>query len=167
MIDRPIFYYHYPNEPEKNRPYFYGNRYYFFNCHRTGGDFAWHADNLALWPQGLNPDDVDATWTFDGKWDPESTKAPEAVKFEIQNDSLLVLFFNELLCVRHKPVLQTYTGKKLTYREGQGRDILSFKCDQPVLEKDLESPVLIISGEILGNTATLSERKISVLHLAQ
>lgn len=167
MTDKPVYYYHYPKEPEKNRPYFYGNRYYYFNCHRTGGDYSWHADNLVSWPHGLKPDDVDAEWTFDGQWSPESTKAPGAVKFEIKGDSLLWIYFNELLCVRGKPVLQTSTGSKLIFREGQGRDILSFAGDRPITEKDLKSPVRIISGELLGNTATVSERRISVLHLAQ
>ncbi|MBN1143334.1 MAG: hypothetical protein JXA72_02885 [Bacteroidales bacterium] len=167
MINKPVFYHHYPKEPEKNRPYFYGNRYFYFNCHRTGGDYDWHADNLTSWPHGIKPDDVDAEWAFDGKWSPESTRAPEVVKFEIKGDSLVLLFFNELLCVRGKPVLQTSAGKKLTFREGQGRDILSFTCNQVITEKDFESPIAFFSGEILGNTATVSERKISLLHLAQ
>lgn len=167
MTDKPVYYYHYPKEPDKNRPYFYGDRYFYFNCHRTGGDYAWHADNLTSWPQGLIPDDVDAAWAFDGKWSPESTKAPEAIMFEIRNNSTLEVFFDELLCVRGKPVLSTSTGKKLTFREGQGRDILSFTSDQEIAPKDFALPVSVISGEILGNFATVSERKISMLHLAQ
>lgn len=41
----------------------WGKRVYYYNCHRTGGDYAWHADNLKIDPKIIN-----TNWTFDGKW---------------------------------------------------------------------------------------------------
>ena len=49
-------------------------RKYFHNCHREGGDFAWHQDRL---PESVTVDQITAAWTFDGKWDAESTTLPE------------------------------------------------------------------------------------------
>jgi len=49
-------------------PLVWGERYYYANVHRTGGDYAWHADNLP----GVREEDVTAAWTFGGRWDPRS-----------------------------------------------------------------------------------------------
>ncbi len=54
---------------EAMRPFF--ERKYFHNCHRDGGDYPWHADNLATAPNAPSPDAITPAWTFDGKWDPE------------------------------------------------------------------------------------------------
>lgn len=48
----------------------WGKRVYYFNCHREGGDYAWHANNF---PAGLEVTMVNARWAFDDKWDPAST----------------------------------------------------------------------------------------------
>jgi len=45
-------------------------RYYYSNVHRDDGDFAWHADNLPV-----RDEDVTATWTFGGRWDPATIPA--------------------------------------------------------------------------------------------
>ena len=166
MDDKPILHYVYPDEPEKNRPYFFGDRYYFYNSHRANGDYTWHRDNIASWPGKLQPVDIDANWTFNGKWDPESEKAPLLTGYKILDNTVL-LFFDELLCVRGKVKLKTATGIVLEYHEGNGRDIISFKSDQSPGEKDFRSPLTLIEGEIIGNTASAKERPISVLYLQQ
>lgn len=43
----------------------WGKRVYYHNCHRKGGDYAWHKDNL-----NIPVSDVTVAWTFDGKWKP-------------------------------------------------------------------------------------------------
>lgn len=49
----------------------WGRRVYYFNCHRTGGDYAWHRDNLAAAPGAPAADQVTPAWLFKGRWEPE------------------------------------------------------------------------------------------------
>jgi pectinesterase len=49
----------------------WGRRVYYHNCHRTGGDFAWHKDNLNSAKSGIQPKDITANWVFKNKWQPE------------------------------------------------------------------------------------------------
>jgi pectinesterase len=51
----------------------WGDRHYYYNCHRQGGDFAWFKDNLETAATAPKQNDITAKWTFDGKWDPEET----------------------------------------------------------------------------------------------
>ncbi len=57
MADAPI--YHVSSSPDPK----WGHRVYFKNCHRTGGDYAWHKDNSPIEPKNMTID-----WVFDGKW---------------------------------------------------------------------------------------------------
>ena len=47
----------------------WGKRVNYFNCHRKGGDYTWHADNLKIDPKSITID-----WTFEGKWQPVMNK---------------------------------------------------------------------------------------------
>ena len=48
----------------------WGERVYYFNCHRSGGtDYTWYADNL---PPGLAANKITLTWLFNNKWHPET-----------------------------------------------------------------------------------------------
>jgi pectin methylesterase-like acyl-CoA thioesterase len=49
----------------------WGERIYYYNCKREGGDFAWHKNNFSS--SGYLPDvsKITAEWAFNGKWDPE------------------------------------------------------------------------------------------------
>lgn len=49
----------------------WGQRVYFFDCHREGGDSGWLADNLDASDEAPEFHGVTAKWTFDEKWDPE------------------------------------------------------------------------------------------------
>ena len=51
----------------------WGERVYFFNCHKEGGDYSWHADNLLRAPDSPDASQINAAWTFAGKWSPEQT----------------------------------------------------------------------------------------------
>ena len=54
----------------------WGRRVYYYNCHRKGGDYAWHKDNLNTASGNIKPSDITINWTFKGKWHPdEITKA--------------------------------------------------------------------------------------------
>ncbi len=66
MADRPIY------GADAPDPRQWGERYYFANAHRDGGDYAWFADNLHTADGAPRDEDVTATWTFGGRWDPAS-----------------------------------------------------------------------------------------------
>ena len=48
----------------------WGNRVYFFNCHRSGGDFAWFKNNLQTSLQHISPEEINANWVFANRWNP-------------------------------------------------------------------------------------------------
>ncbi|MDB5193583.1 MAG: hypothetical protein JWQ96_3146 [Segetibacter sp.] len=48
----------------------WGRRVYYLNCHRKGGDYNWHKDNLHLAGSSLQAKDITADWVFKGKWKP-------------------------------------------------------------------------------------------------
>lgn len=68
MADRHIYA---PQSPNLV-PWVWGERHYFYNCHREGGDYAWFADNLDSAEGSPKAEEITARWTFDGKWDPEA-----------------------------------------------------------------------------------------------
>jgi pectinesterase len=49
----------------------WGKRVYYYNCHRDGGDYAWHKNNLDAAPGNVTAEQLTANWTFEGKWFPE------------------------------------------------------------------------------------------------
>lgn len=46
----------------------WGRRVYYYNCHRVGGDYRWHTNNL---PPGINAEDITTRWLFKNKWNPD------------------------------------------------------------------------------------------------
>jgi len=71
MADRPFY-----RPPSSPRPWAWGDRHYFHGCHREGGDYAWFADNLAAAEGSPDAAEIDARWTFGGRWDPERAMPP-------------------------------------------------------------------------------------------
>ena len=68
MADKPFY-----RPTSSMRPWKWGDRHFYYNCHRVGGDYVWFADNLASVPGLPKEGDIDARWTFDGQWNPEET----------------------------------------------------------------------------------------------
>jgi pectinesterase len=50
----------------------WGRRVYYFNCHREGGDYAWHQDNLATAMGSPKAESINAEWVFK-TWNPAGT----------------------------------------------------------------------------------------------
>jgi pectinesterase len=75
MADRPFI-----RPASSPGPWKWGDRHYFFNCHRDGGDYRWFADNLETAEGSPRPAEVTARWTFGGRWDPEASM-PEILPF--------------------------------------------------------------------------------------
>lgn len=47
----------------------WGQRIYYYNCHRDGGnDFSWYANHL---PAGIQANDITTKWVFGSRWEPE------------------------------------------------------------------------------------------------
>lgn len=67
MADKPIY-----RPPTSSTPFKWGERYYYFNCHREGGDYKWFKDNLSFAPDSPDQKEITAEWTFAGKWNPEA-----------------------------------------------------------------------------------------------
>jgi pectinesterase len=70
MADEYIFRQTYPYNPLQNCPNLWGDRAYYHNCHRTGGDYPWHKNNLRTAQGSPRPEDITPAWTFGGRWDP-------------------------------------------------------------------------------------------------
>ncbi len=67
LADRPIFL----ASPAES--YQWGARHYYSSCRREGGDYAWFADNLGTAEGAPREEEIDARWTFGGRWDPEAS----------------------------------------------------------------------------------------------
>ncbi|MCB9247585.1 MAG: pectin esterase [Ignavibacteriales bacterium] len=76
MADVPIFWPVSPNATE----WTWGERHYFYNSHRIGGDYDWFKNNLTEAENSPSPEEVNAKWTFSGKWDPEK-EMPSVLPF--------------------------------------------------------------------------------------
>ena len=89
-------------------------RKYFHHSHRDGGDYAWHDDNLDTYASAagsrtkitddngepdehagtLTAEEITPSWTFDQKWDPESTIGPQITEVDFEDDTIR-LYFSE------------------------------------------------------------------------
>jgi pectinesterase len=138
MSDRPPFRVIYPlsattaptdadrkRNAELDKSNRWGERSYFFDCHREGGDYAWFKDNLPV-----TPETATAAWTFGGAWDPESTAAP-TVRDIAQRENRIAVKFSESVTVRGKPRLLLSGGGSAPYVGGSGTDTLLFDSHQP------------------------------------
>jgi pectinesterase len=104
----------------------WGNRAYFFNSHRDGGDYPWHRDNLAAAPGALRPAQITAKWTFGGKWDPEDPSGP-AVRKVVAVDREITVTFGENVTVKGRPRLRLQDGTLAAYTQGSGTPALNFR----------------------------------------
>lgn len=70
MADKPIY------QPPAPQPVIWGERYYYWDNHRVGSDYAWFRDNLQHASGAPTAAMIGAKWTFGGQWDPENTLPP-------------------------------------------------------------------------------------------
>jgi PelA/Pel-15E family pectate lyase len=66
MADAPV----YLNPSNPQNKIVWGQRVYFFNSHRKGGDYNWHKDNLQEAKGSPKAETITPEWTFAGKWNP-------------------------------------------------------------------------------------------------
>jgi pectinesterase len=152
MIDQQIFRVIYPlnggtptaadiqNNLQHDPTNIWGERNYYFNCHRAGpngekggGDFAFFKDNLAAFSPTLKAEQITAAWTFancPSPWDPESTVGPQIKSIAAQGAQIAVTF-SESVTVKGKPVLRLADHTTGTYASGSGLAVLLFDATNP------------------------------------
>jgi len=104
----------------------WGERSYFYNCHRNGGDFAWFANNLSSAPGSPKPEQITAAWTFNGKWNPENGPGPVIQQLRVKGRQI-ALVFSEPVTVKGKPQLKMCGSGVANYVSGSGGDTLLFE----------------------------------------
>lgn len=70
MIDTPIYIVRYPDST-KNKPVYWGERYYYYNCHREEEDYNWYKNNLEEYDPILESSEINGSWIFNNRWNPE------------------------------------------------------------------------------------------------
>lgn len=158
MSERPIYRVTYPNEPQKERPFNWGPRYYYLNCTSNGNNYDWFNDNLATAAGAPKKTDLTPAWTFDGKWDPESVVGPKLKKYSI-DEKKLILEFDEKVTVIGNPILKSKTGKLFSYKTGGGSDTIQLECESIFKKKDLNGLTIQNDGKLLGTLASVNDRE--------
>ena len=64
MADKPIYLVPTTNTIQ------WGQRIFYYNCHKKGGDYTWFADNLVTSPEKINPLQINTKWVFGSRWNP-------------------------------------------------------------------------------------------------
>nr|WP_319397720.1 pectinesterase family protein [uncultured Carboxylicivirga sp.] len=156
MADKPIYHVTYPNKPEKNRPYFWGDRYYFSGCTSVEQNYTWFADNFKNCSDKIAPKDLSPAWTFNQQWDPENKTFPYLTKVKFLNEHNILLYFSENMGITSDLTLMTSTHKELTFVQGKGRDIIQLSAPTPLDQKDFIESLRITSGCIFTNIARVN-----------
>lgn len=138
----------------------WGERFYFWNCHRDGGDYPWHRDNLATSTNTVKADLITPAWTFDGQWDPESSVGPAIRAVSRQNDHVVVTF-TESVTVRGRPQLQWANGAHGDYISGSGTTTLVFAAPTQA-DTTASDPVAVNGGAIIATEASAALRFASL-----
>jgi pectinesterase len=160
MIDQPPFRVIYPldggtpgasdiaRNKELDKSNVWGERSYFYNCHRDGGDYGWLTNNLSAAPGAPKPEQINAAWTFTGKWNPENPFGPVIQKVS-KTEGRVTLAFNESVTVKGKPRLKLSDGAVADYASGSGTEALTFNLPKggatEVVSVDLNGGAVIAS----------------------
>jgi pectinesterase len=121
----------------------WGERFYYFNSHRTGGDYAWHADNLHTAEGSPKPEQVTARWTFAGTWDPENPAGP-VIRSIMWGGGTARVVFSENVTVKGRPAFALRSGEVVAiYQSGSGSDTLVFAG---TFKATSEAPRLQLAG---------------------
>jgi pectinesterase len=175
MIDKPPFRVIYPldggtpgaSDIQRNKDLdksnLWGERSYFYNCHRDGGDYGWLTNNLSAAAGAPQPEQITAAWTFAGKWNPENPSGPVIQKVG-EPGGRLTLVFSENVTVKGRPRLKLSDGAFADYVSGSGGDTLTFNLPQGVSSEaasvDLNGGAIIASEA--GATLRAAQLKLPV-----
>ncbi len=157
MRNKSIEHVVYKDQPEKTRPFLYGERYYFDNCQRIGGNYPWFTNNLES--IGIENEQVTPQWTFDDMWNPLDASPLAIIKKEVHQQSLF-LWFDELVMPEGNLVIQLASGKQVRYFNGGGWKRIELRCDAALDASDLKGEIKLVSGNIKGIRATVQPRYV-------
>jgi len=156
MSNKKIFRVTY-EDTTRNQAFNWGERYYFYNCRRIGGDYDWIKNNLSSAEGQPSVDDITPAWTFNYKWDPESKEGPKLIKYEAAGEKLILLF-DENITVIDDPILVNDFNEEFNYSSGGGSDTIIFYSVSEINKNDLKG-LEISKGRLLGTTAGIYERE--------
>jgi pectinesterase len=105
---------------------FWGERLFFYNCHRDGGDFDWFRNNFSSASGSPRPEQITAEWTFGGKWNPENRAGPVIQQMRVIGRQL-ALIFSEPVTVKGKPRVKMSGSGVADYVSGSGSETLLFE----------------------------------------
>ena len=159
LSDIPIFYV-FNKDTSKNRPFNWGERDYFYNCHREGGDYSWFKNNLNTAKGSPSPNQITAEWTFGGKWNPEDSSKIKVKNYKIY-DQYIIFNFNEPITVTGIPILKSRSGKLFNYYSGAGSDSIRLNFKGKISKTDLIGFKLDSKGMFSGTKASVSKRLVS------
>jgi pectinesterase len=165
MTDRAPLRVTYPDDPKRtaalDKSNIWGERSYFYQSHREGGDYEWHKDNISSAPDCPGPDKINAAWTFGEKWNPEKTAGPAIERID-SNRGTIALVFDEVVTVKGKPRLVLENGTFADYASGSGLHTIQFHgaADAPAAVKSID----LNGGAILatGASATLRMAELAL-----
>jgi pectinesterase len=164
LADHPITRVIYPDDPQRNaaldKSNRWGERNYFYNCHREGGDFGWFTNNLVSAPGAPRPGEITVAWTFDGTWDPERTNGP-VIRRAVPQPGRVSLRFSEPVTVKGRPRLVMRDGSFADYASGSGTDTLAFTL--PATDPSEVASVNLNGGFILASEASATLRPASLV----
>src|ERR1035437_608064 len=167
MIDQPPFRVIYPldnktpsaSDIQKNKELdksnLWGERSYFYNCHRDGDDYGWLTNNLSSALGAPKPEQITAAWTFAGKWDPERTAGPAIRQVKVGAGQIGV-GLSENVTVKGKPQLKLSDGTFAHYDSGSGTDTLVFNLPKNAANK--VASVDLNGGAIIASEADATMR---------
>ncbi len=134
----------------------WGERAYFWNCHREGGDYEWFTNNLVSAAGSPRPEEITAAWTFAGKWNPENLSGP-VIRQVKPGAGQIGVTFSENVAVKGKPRLVLRDGNFAAYASGSGSDLLVFNLAEGAPgEVDL---VDLNGGAIIATEAAATARQ--------
>ncbi len=162
MGDLPIYRVTYPESPEKNRPYFYGDRSYFYNCEKENGNYSWFNDNLKTADSSLTAEKITPVWTFNNQWDPENKTLPYLLDYSIDSNTV-ILEFSEKLSIKGDLILSSNSGLTLKFKMGKGRERTMFTANQIIQKNDIEKGLTVTSGKLMATIATVNSREIKTI----
>jgi pectinesterase len=167
MSARPIYRVTYPAEPERDRPFNWGPRYYYMG-NKSNSKLEWNINNLQTAVGSPSKNQITPNWTFDGMWDPESKEEVKVISYEIRN-KFLVVRLSEKVTVVGKPELIFSDKLRFTYVDGSGSDTIRFESKEPTeVNNKIKGIGSIQKGNIFASTASVSPRlvlfKISSKH---
>ena len=136
----------------------WGERAYFWNCHRDGGDFDWFTNNLASAEGSPKPEQITAAWTFAGKWNPENQAGP-AIQQIKPGAGQIGVTFNEAVTVKRNPRLVLHNGGLADFISGSGSDTLVFEITGASDKQGRAVSVDLNGGAIIACEASAALRQ--------